>query len=909
MDDFDRFERSLATALRSDADLSVGRFEPGTIASTAVDAAQRRPGHIPWGLSGTRTTNRWPAAAAFFIGALVIGGAFFVYQRNQPVVVANPSPTPTSQPSPSVNAVVPPPSSIPAEPSPATTASGFWVATGSMDRPLSGLDAVRLLDGRVLVVGGAGGEFDPSSAALYDPDSATWSSTGTMARGGDGARWSSIPPTLLPDGKVIAGDELYDPDAGTWSDTGKMVQDGDGVTATVLRDGRVLATGPDGCELYDPDTGTWTATGKMVAPRYHHAAALLPDGKVLVAGGLVADFAEDSAEIYDPATGTWTEVASLHAPKADITATLLRDGKVLVTGGADYHPASPPELFDSAIGTWTVTQGMARPDDRYLSATLLSDGTVLMTDPYLAGKEGRGSPLDAELYDPSTGSWSITASMLRADGGSPTLLADGTVLAPGGDDGSAELYVPAGMSPPPAVDANPIPGTGGAWIATGSMGTPRSGHTAARLMDGRVLVASGAIGDEHDTSAELYDPETGTWSATGSMVNPQAGFRATLLRDGRVLVGDTEGAEVYDPASGTWMVTGKMVVTDAYGSAVLLRDGRVLVVHEFGNSELYDPDRGTWTATGQMLEYFHQSRAMVLMPDGKVLEVGGNNGTAYGGVAAELYDPDTGTWTAIADMNDPMEVVSATLLPDGRVLVMDRGFIALAAPEVYDPATGAWTATEPTLSYQSATLLADGTVLAARNDGSPPQAAGLYDPATGSWAATGSMIRPHANAPAMLLLDGSVLVAGGPTRAAELYIPAGVLPPSHAGGHAEPVPTATPTATPVPQPVPPAVGPVPPGARRWTVRVVNTNSRPATLFVAEEDSSGMTRLVGRVAPNVVPPGATVRVTFFLPAKGVRGWSIFVNPGPDTGALLADNSVPLAGEIRIGPDGQPGWLSP
>ena len=170
------------------------------------------------GLSGTRTINRWPAAAAFLIGALVIGGAFFVYQRNQPVVVANPSPTPTSQPSPSVNAVVPPPSSIPAEPSPATTASGFWVATGSMDRPLSGLDAVRLLDGRVLVVSGAGGESDPSSAALYDPDSATWSSTGTMARGGDGARWSSIPPTLLPDGKVIAGDELYDPDAGTWSD-------------------------------------------------------------------------------------------------------------------------------------------------------------------------------------------------------------------------------------------------------------------------------------------------------------------------------------------------------------------------------------------------------------------------------------------------------------------------------------------------------------------------------------------------------------------------------------------------------------------------------------------------------------------------------------------------------------------
>jgi hypothetical protein len=484
----------------------------------------------------------------------------------------------------------------------------------------------------------------------------------------------------------------------------------------------------------------------------------------------------------------------------------------------------------------------------------------------------------------------------------------------------------APSSTPIATAPNPsaVPRSTGVWIATGTMGTPRRGHTAVRLLDGRVLVAGGYPGNEPDlavTSAELYEPTSGTWSATGNMLRPHAGFRAILLRDGKVLVGDVDdpasnrpifGAEVYDPVSGTWTATGAMV-TPGIGSAVLLRDGRVLVVHEFGSSELYDPDGGTWTATGQMLEYFHQSRAMVLMPDGKVLEVGGNNGTAYVGVAAELYDPVTGTWTAIADMNSPMEVVTATLLRDGRVLVMDMGFMSPTSkpPEVYDPATGAWTATEPTLSYQSATLLANGMVLAAVNDGSPPEAAGLYDPATGSWAATGSMIRPHGSALATLLLDGTVLVAGGATGSAELYIPAGVSPPSHAGSHAEPIPTSTPTptATAVPTPVPPAVGPVPPGARRWTVTVVNKSARLATLFVAEEDSSGMTRLVGRVTPNVVPPGATVRVTFFLPANGVTGWSIFVNPGPDTGALLTDTSVPLAGEIRIGPDGQPGWLSP
>ncbi len=376
-------------------------------------------------------------------------------------------------------------------------------------------------------------------------------------------------------------------------------------------------------------------------------------------------------------------------------------------------------------------------------------------------------------------------------------------------------------------------------------------------------------------------------------------------------------AEVYDPASGTWTVTGKMIGTDPNEptnprSAVLLRDGKVLVVHEFGSSQLYDPDSGTWTATGQMLEYFHQSRAMVLMPDGNVLEVGGNDGTAYVGYAAELYDPDTGTWTATGKMNGPKEVVSATLLRDGRVLVMDRGFISAKSPELYDPATGTWTVTaQPGNRYQSATLLPDGMVLVAGAD-SPD--AELYDPGTGSWTTTGSMLRAHYSSPLTLLLDGTVLVAGGATGSTELYVPAGVSPPPAVAALPSPTPTPvatpTPVPTPTPTPIPPAAGPVPPGARTWTVTVVNKSSQPATLFVAEENEKGLLGpLVGSVTPNVVPSGVTVKVTFLLPAKGSRTWSIFVSPGPNDGPLLLGTQVPLAGEIHITADGQVGWLSP
>ena len=128
-------------------------------------------------------------------------------------------------------------------------------------------------------------------------------------------------------------------------------------------------------------------------------------------------------------------------------------------------------------------------------------------------------------------------------------------------------------------------------------------------------------------------------------------------------------------------------------------------------------------------------------------------------------------------------------------------------PELYDPATGTWTVTGDMPGrmpdYRSATLLSDGTVLVAVR-ATPVFGAELYDPGTGSWTATGTMLRPHNEAPATLLLDGSVLVAGGTecregrrvpvgaTGSAELYVPAGVSPPARAT-HPEPDPDPDPT--------------------------------------------------------------------------------------------------------------------
>jgi hypothetical protein len=472
------------------------------------------------------------------------------------------------------------------------------------------------------------------------------------------------------------------------------------------------------------------------------------------------------------------------------------------------------------------------------------------------------------------------------------------------------------------------------------MVTPRHGHSAVRLLDGRVLVVGGesARGDGV-TSAELYDPATGTWSATANMLRPRGGFPATLLRDGRVLLGDIddpeadlpiEGAEVYDPASGTWSATGQMIEDGGSGlTATLLHDGKVLVA---GNrAQLYDPDSGTWSATGtdNIPGYKHLA---ILMSDGKVLLAGGEviaEPRSHDTDAASVYDPVTGTWTAIANMQAPHSGFDtmALLLGDGKVLVYSR-----LRSEVYDPTTRTWTALSMPTEFMPDpwALLSDGTVLTGAIDeppeGSHPDAcaAAVYDPQTWSLTTGSTMLRCNDSPPDSsftLLLDGTVLKAGGrdctndgsgvcvSTGAAGLYVPSGVsLPPF---SFPSPTPPVFPSPTPVPPLLPPAAGPVPPNARSWTVTVDNESSEPATLFVAEDGDGGL-RLVGSATPNVVPAGTSTKVTFRFPAKGPDDGWITVNPrrgeGADVGSVGAGD-IGMPGKILIRAEGDSGWLGP
>ena len=394
-------------------------------------------------------------------------------------------------------------------------------------------------------------------------------------------------------------------------------------------------------------------------------------------------------------------------------------GTPIVTPGASASPGRPavtarptPTLPPPPPSNQPGPMGDGR---QIQTATKLNDGRVLIVGGY--DNEDRAIAT-AVVYDPATDTFGPTGSLAEARGAhTATLLPDGRVLVAGGGPpawgGSYTGITGAFLASVELYD----PETG-RFSPTGAMATGREVHTATLLADGRVLITGGADFQSHaEASAELYDPRTGRFSPTGSMVTARAFHTATLLADGRVLVaggspaawGTTAhlaSAEIYDPKTGTFTSTGPMSGGREFHTATLLADGRVLIAagssgverdvpsaasDDITAAEIFDPTTGTFTATGGLIDG-RQYHTATLLSDGRVLVVGG--GSDYVNrlfrASAELFDPKTGTFTSTGPLATARTHQAATLLNDGRVLVTGGyGAVApLASAENYEPVTG-----------------------------------------------------------------------------------------------------------------------------------------------------------------------------------------------------------------------------
>jgi N-acetylneuraminic acid mutarotase len=327
---------------------------------------------------------------------------------------------------------------------------------------------------------------------------------------------------------------------------------------------------------------------------------------------------------------------------------------------------------------------------------------------------------------------------------------------------------------------------------TESLATARDGHVATLLPNGKVLVAGGSGGTGPLVSAELYDPATGSWSGTGSAASPFVLATATLLQNGKVLVvGSLDRVtHLYDPATGSWTTTGNLNQGRRLQSATLLPSGKVLVAGgsdingtSLATAEIYDPVTGAWTPTDALAKR-RSGHTATLLGNGKVLVAGGYffvppaNGDDGVVESAEIYDPATGVWSATGGLQSARAGHTATLLPNGTVLVAGGSNVnLLATAEVYDRVTETWTATGSLAAERyahTATLLPNGRVLVVGGT-SYVATAELYDPGVGSWSAAGDLRNVRAYHSATLLANGRVLVAAGsagpPLASAELYDP------------------------------------------------------------------------------------------------------------------------------------------
>lgn len=446
-----------------------------------------------------------------------------------------------------------------------------------------------------------------------------------------------------------------------------------------------IGTYSDGRTALITQQVTWTSASSVIASVGVNTGLVTGvsagSGVPVIITPTLTGFALPTVKVTVSATGGISPFFdTLNFARYDHTASLVNIGaasKVIVVGGygttvsgsASLNALASVEMYTpasavAASGVWAAVTPLnyARGDHTSVN---LQDGRILVT----GGTDSFSNMLPStEIYDPALNKWTSDSNTGPNPGhigrayNTLTLLAhcplppNCPVLAVGGDStsgtlASAELYTPAS-------------GVLGTWVPTvGAMATARNSHTATLLppygthSQGQVLVVGGFNATNFGlSSAELYDPLAGTWSPAASLLTGvRYAHTATLLPadaahpSGQVLVvggyGVAQGnqtlatCELYDPATNTWTQTASLAVARTIHTAVLLPNGKVLVLgglDAFGNAlsstELYTPPAsgvlGTWTTTSNMgtgRDNFTGTLlpADTLHPNGSVLSAGG----------------------------------------------------------------------------------------------------------------------------------------------------------------------------------------------------------------------------------------------------------------------------------------------
>ena len=267
--------------------------------------------------------------------------------------------------------------------------------------------------------------------------------------------------TFLPDGRLlVAGGTtpttgglrlatVFNPSTSSWSATSAMAQGRYYPTATTLPSGDILVvSGHDTTlavvtipEIWNGSGWRRLTTAPLRIPNpYYPAMFVAPNGKVFLAG-----FPQTTRYLDVTSTGQWTTVANRNvADRTMGSAVLYAPGKILYVGGGD-PPTASAEVIDLNVASpsWRTVPGMAFAR-RQLNATILADGSVLVT----GGTSGSGFNNQAgavhvaELWNPKTETWTTMAreTSNRTYHGTAILMPSGRVLSSGSGEGGGVPY-------------------------------------------------------------------------------------------------------------------------------------------------------------------------------------------------------------------------------------------------------------------------------------------------------------------------------------------------------------------------------------------------------------------------------------------------------------------------------------
>lgn len=332
------------------------------------------------------------------------------------------------------------------------------------------------------------------------------------------------------------------------------------IHSILLDNGKVLQFDgwqqPEPTQVWDPTTQTF-ATQTAPDSIFCSGMAELPDGRVLVIGGYgglsTGNIGIVDTSIFDPATNTWSRVANMHSRRWYPDLTELADGRYVAISGNttdSSHWADTPEVYDPTTNTWSTLSNVNTSqvhEEEYPFSYLVPSGDVFTIGP---------SEDASFLLNVQNQSWTPVGGSSGITNGSSVMYRPGKVLYSGGtptQNSSSPVNATTAV-----IDLNAQTPS---WRQIAPMNYARVYHTLTMLADGTVLAVGGekTWGQTGQTEvsdgvlpSEIWNPATETWSPAASTATTR-GYHSTaiLMPDGTVLIGGSGHANPGYPAQST----------------------------------------------------------------------------------------------------------------------------------------------------------------------------------------------------------------------------------------------------------------------------------------------------------------------------------------------------------------------